>query len=337
MLRWLLLLRICYVHILTTTVSTHKNTHTHINNNDTNSAPACQSCAKIDFDTRCPQRSKDEAPALLPGQLHEMFERIVGTAPGNKTDETMMFAKERRVQENGMPFYTVMVHSKPQSARKLETNTEEMPDLNDAPWVITFENFLTDEECDRLIELGTKAGYDRSKDVGERTLDGSYSAKISSTRTSENAWCSSKNGCREDPVAERVRDRISSVLQIPSDNFEDFQLLKYEEGQYYVTHHDYIPHQRDRACGPRILTFYLYLSDVEEGGGTKLDQINGGLVVQPKKGRALLWPSVLDRDPSQKDGRTTHQALPVEKGTKYGANTWVHLYNVIETQKRGCT
>jgi prolyl 4-hydroxylase len=127
------------------------------------------------------------------------------------------------------------------------------------------------------------------------------------------------------------------VLQIPSENFEDFQLLKYEQGQFYVSHHDYIPHQRDRACGPRILTFYLYLSDVEEGGGTKLDQINGGLIVQPKKGSALLWPSVFNHDPSEKDERTTHQALPVGKGTKYGANTWVHLYDVIQTQRRGCT
>lgn len=25
-------------------------------------------------------------------------------------------------------------------------------------------------------------------------------------------------------------------------------------------HHDYIPHQRERQCGPRLLTFFLYLS-----------------------------------------------------------------------------
>ena len=31
---------------------------------------------------------------------------------------------------------------------------------------------------------------------------------------------------------------------------------------------DYIPHQRSRQCGPRVLTFFLYLSDVEVGGGT---------------------------------------------------------------------
>jgi prolyl 4-hydroxylase len=74
-----------------------------------------------------------------------------------------------------------------------------------------------------------------------------------------------------------------------------------------------------RQPGVRILTLYLYLNDVEEGGGTNFDELD--ITVLPKRGRALLWPSVLDSDPDQKDERTTHQALPVGKGSiKYGAN-----------------
>jgi len=40
---------------------------------------------------------------------------------------------------------------------------------------------------------------------------------------------------------------------------------------------------------------------------------------------------------SEKDGRTTHEAISVGKGTKFAANVWIHLYDVVETQKRGCT
>ena len=69
--------------------------------------------------------------------------------------------------------------------------------------------------------------------------------------------------------------------------------------------HDYIVHQKDRLCGPRVLTFFLYLSDVDEGGGTSFADL--GIVVSPKKGRALLWPSVMNYDPSLKDGRTRHE------------------------------
>jgi prolyl 4-hydroxylase len=60
--------------------------------------------------------------------------------------------------------------------------------------------------------------------------------------------------------------------------------------------HDYIGHHVVRQEGPRILTFYLYLNEVEAGGGTEFGKL--GLVVTPKTGRAVLWPSVLNADPS---------------------------------------
>ena len=72
-------------------------------------------------------------------------------------------------------------------------------------------------------------------------------------------------------------------------------VTQYEPNQYYRAHHDYIPHQRERHSGPRILTFFLYLSDVEEGGGTRLNNL--GIDIQPKVGRALLWPSSLSYSP----------------------------------------
>jgi hypothetical protein len=47
--------------------------------------------------------------------------------------------------------------------------------------------------------------------------------------------------------------------------------------------------------------------------------------IAPRRGRALVWPSVQDPHPNAKDPRTDHQALPVIRGIKYGANAWVHL------------
>jgi len=93
--------------------------------------------------------------------------------------------------------------------------------------------------------------------------------------------------------------------------------------------------QVDRACGPRILTFYQYLSDVEEGGGTAFPDL--GITVAPKKGRVLLWPSVLSSNPEKKDHRMDHEALPVIKGLKYGANAWIHLYDFKAPHLTNCT
>jgi prolyl 4-hydroxylase len=93
--------------------------------------------------------------------------------------------------------------------------------------------------------------------------------------------------------------------------------------------------QQRLSCGPRILTFFLYLSDVEEGGETVFTEL--GIKVKPKKGRALLWPSVLDEDPQSQDPRTLHAAAPVVAGTKYAANAWMHLYDFAKSNLWGCT
>lgn len=53
------------------------------------------------------------------------------------------------------------------------------------------------------------------------------------------------------------------------------------------------------------MTSYLYLNDVEAGGGTMFTDLN--ITVMPKRGRALFWPSVLNDSPHDKDERTNHQ------------------------------
>jgi len=305
----------------------------------TKCAPACLSCHKIDYNTRCGERDPNAAPGLEFGEMNLMFERIVETAPGNVSDATQLAAQEGRIQEDGTPIYTVTVHSRPESpSPKPDENgvipTDSQRDRKEAPWVITFDNFMTSEECQHLINQGYRNGYERSTDVGKRLADGSYDKKQSTGRTSENSWCDSKSGCRQDPVVDRILKRLANVTGIPDENYEDLQLLKYEVGQYYNAHHDYITHQRDRHSGPRILTFFLYLSDVEEGGGTKLNDLD--IVIQPKMGRALLWPSVMNYNPLDKDFRTRHEALVVEKGTKFAANAWIHLFNSLEAHKMGC-
>ena len=98
--------------------------------------------------------------------------------------------------------------------------------------------------------------------------------------------------------------------------------------------HDYIEAHVERNPGPRVLTAYLYLNDVEAGGGTNFPKLD--ITVMPKRGRLLLWPSVLNEDPNKKDHSTTHQALPVEAGEKYGANGWLHLRNFVDSLGKGC-
>ena len=132
----------------------------------TNCGPACRTCDMLDFNTRCPPLPEGTPPALEPGDLDVMFTRIVNTAPGNQTNASV---------SSDIPPYTVTVHSSPAD--------------NGRPWVVTFENFVTEEEAKALIEHGYEEGYKRSEDVGRKKFDGSYDSVQSKGRTSENAWC----------------------------------------------------------------------------------------------------------------------------------------------------
>jgi len=279
-----------------------------------NCAPACQTCHLLDTRLRCPISEGNEC-IMKPGDLNALFERIVDDADG--TGEYLK--------------YKPKALSRPR--RKID-GTFAPGVQNDGPWVVTFENFVSDEEADRLIAAGHKIGYERSSDVGVELPDGSHEKDISDGRTSHNAWCEVEE-CYNDPTIRPVIERIAELTGTHPDNSEHLQLLKYEPGQYYKQHHDYIEYQQEMPCGVRMLTLFLYLNGVEEGGGTAFPLL--GLTVQPKKGNAVLWPSVLDEAPEKKDGRTDHEALPVIKGVKYGANAWIHTRNYRLAEKMDCT
>mmetsp|Transcript_9253 Transcript_9253/g.22739 ORF Transcript_9253/g.22739 Transcript_9253/m.22739 type:complete len:456 (-) Transcript_9253:227-1594(-) len=199
------------------------------------------------------------------------------------------------------------------------------------PWVVRFDDFIKPDEVDRLIALNKKS-FERSTDQGAVNEFGEMQKVISKSRTSSNSWCDHR--CEADKLVSRVYQRIVNVTGVPRDNYESFQVLKYTKGQFYRTHHDDSGGDTSPA-GPRILTFFLYLSDVEEGGETHFPRID--LSSKPKKGSAILWPSMSDDDPLRSDDRMYHQAKPVIKGVKFAANAWIHLYNYKVPNLWGCT
>jgi len=91
---------------------------------------------------------------------------------------------------------------------------------------------------------------------------------------------------------------------------------------------------RYSAWGPRLYTFFIYLSDVEAGGETRFTRLN--MSVTPKSGSAILWPSVMSDDPYKTDERTYHEAVAVDRGIKYSANFWIHMYEFQQALTRGC-
>ena len=118
---------------------------------------------------------------------------------------------------------------------------------------------------------------------------------------------------------------MHKLTLIPTPNYNELQILRYGETQFQGLHGDYIVEDTYRRGGGRVLTLFMYLNDVEEGGETEFPRLNPPVKVTPKKNMVLLWANVLDSDPNKEDERMWHQALPVVKGTKHAANFWIHM------------
>jgi len=260
-------------------------------------AASCGTCDQLDFKKRCPM-PVDVPPAVPPHAMAETFERALSLFP----------------------------EYEPQA-------------LSTDPYVVSFENFIQPDEIEALLEHAD-GRFARSKASGGRKGDEFVSLE-STIRTSHTTWCDFA-GCLQDPRVQRLTERMSNVTRVPANNSEFIQMLRYEscphashpECQFYKRHHDTIPELASMPCGPRVYTFFLYLSDVEEGGGTRFDL---GFTVQPKAGRAVLWPATFNDQPFVKDDRTHHEAMPVLRGTKYAANFWLHQYDYVTAHHNGCT
>ncbi|KAL7518179.1 hypothetical protein ACHAWX_003032 [Stephanocyclus meneghinianus] len=267
-------------------------------------APACQTCHLLEgYGPKCQGLPKSE-PLWMPGDLNAFFERIVDNSDGKGE-----FLK-----------YNPRALSRPKFKRD---GTPSPGNVEvEGPWVVILENFITNEEADRIIELGKQQGFKRSTRVKGQSAGSSIGPGVTdAARTSHNTWCQEEQ-CTKDPIVSRVLERIADVTNSTINHSEHLQILQYETGQYYTSHNDYIHLQLDMPCGPRILTIFLYLNNVEEGGETRFPLL--GVLVEPKMGNALIWPNVKDEDPDKKDPRTDHEAMPVIKGAKFGANAWIH-------------
>lgn len=323
-----------------------------------NCPAACRDCLGVNPKTRCPVDY--DSDIFAPGDIDRMFERWLEEAG----QDVNTFSSTNLPKGGKHPYGELKVVASPyQDMMPLldEEDKQFAHDFTPVPWVVAIENFLSDAECKRLIELGGD-DYERSTEYsGEMGLDGSYGFVESAGRTSTNTWC--QDECRDDPVAKAVIERMTNMTGIPYDNYEDLQLVRYEPGQFYQKHHDYTTGHEDTQYGPRVrliavlclfvsvrlcvqtliicksrslgsnthtlfslhqvLTFFLYLNDVEAGGGTKFEDLE--FIAQPKKGMALVWPSVVNENLYEKDDWTWHEAMPVKTGIKYGANAWIHL------------
>ena len=96
--------------------------------------------------------------------------------------------------------------------------------LSKEPWVMAFDSFLTPDEIDAILVHG-EGRFTRSTASGGRK-DDEFIPLQSDIRTSWTTWCDNAT-CLDDPVIQRVYDRVANVTRVPGANFEYMQLLRY--------------------------------------------------------------------------------------------------------------
>jgi prolyl 4-hydroxylase len=159
-------------------------------------APFCKACQLLDYKFRCPINESIPV-ALKPGDLDKLFQRIVTDQYLKKFNPTIL----------SMPNAT-------------------SPEIVNGPWIVTLDDFLSDQEADQFIELGAGQSFRRSADVSGLRFDGKFQSKVSDHRTSTNAWCYPP--CEYNATTIEVTQRIVHLTGITAENFEWYQLLRYE-------------------------------------------------------------------------------------------------------------
>lgn len=157
-------------------------------------APACQTCLDLKFENRCPLDQSGPTALSKPGDLFRMFERIMSDPQLHRYNPKPILRPSNLT-------------------------------LDDAPWLIVLEDFLSKEECETLIAQGNARGYKPSSEAGtKKRYDGRHESTRSDRRTSSTTWC--KKECASHPVAESVHERLEKLTGISQQNYEPLQLLK---------------------------------------------------------------------------------------------------------------
>ncbi len=185
----------------------------------------------------------------------------------------------------------------------------------------TFDNFVTPEECQQLLDLAESKGYVSSevqslKDTTAEPATGQGSMKVQA-RNSTTSFVGDSPIC--DVFINKAKNALKK-LKIPVDfcEVEGLQVQKYLPGQKYNPHYDTFEDKESTKQRWWTVMVYLGPSTGLEGGSTTFPNINES--VQPKQGRAVIWNNL--KDNHCRDTNTLHMGSEVTKGTKYVVTIW---------------
>lgn len=183
-----------------------------------------------------------------------------------------------------------------------------MTDPYDKPFII--KGFLLPFYCQQIISNAQDKLTD-SEVIGGKHPD---------IRNSQQCWLS-----KTDPLIRPLFEKISNLFEIPFENAEDLQVVRYLPGQYFNEHHDSCCDGVDKCKefvargGQRKLTVLIYLNNEFEGGHTYFRNLD--LKLKPATGDAIVFYP-LAKGTCFCHPLALHAGMPVDSGIKWVANLW---------------
>lgn len=178
------------------------------------------------------------------------------------------------------------------------------------PYILS--NVLSQYQCQNIIDYSRKNLFD-SETIG---------GKQQNVRNSQQFWISKTN-----PLVKSLFEDISNKFQIPFENAEDLQVVRYLPNQYYKEHHDSCCDD-SKECykfiekgGQRILTVLIYLNNEFTDGETYFKNLN--IKIKPPTGSAIVFFPMAE-NVNKCHPLALHAGLPVSSGEKWVANLWFH-------------
>ena len=197
----------------------------------------------------------------------------------------------------------------------------------DDPWVLKWDDFATSQEADTLIAFAKSLPWEESTPISSGSLKETGFVR----RLSKSAYC---KDCG-DTIYKKLQTTLSDLVEADPKYMEPLEFVHYDELQSFGMHHDFPQHDSWMPAGPRVLSIFLCLTDVPEGGAMGFPDLDW-LSIPPKKGQLLIWQNVLSTDPRKRAKDMMSESLPVLKGEKYGIHTWVRLYDYGQAEKQSC-
>jgi Rps23 Pro-64 3,4-dihydroxylase Tpa1-like proline 4-hydroxylase len=185
------------------------------------------------------------------------------------------------------------------------------------------DNFLTEDECYSIIEESGRNPFWTTAKIALQQDTFSHHDCVSSHRESKVLHeCSF--GCSLKNKIDGITRLINRAIDFDLDKLENWQITRYEDGDFYNFHND-CGCWKYHPSGERRKTILIYLLPPREGGETFFRALNH--YIMPMQGRLVFWDNLL------KNGNCNHgmihASLQVKMGTKVTLNNWIRQGNFI--------